>query len=127
MVIPVLPAAAGANDHVLAVPVTEELVLYRLTSGQTPNSGDFALLGPTKAIDRSIPEIHRLGLSFYLSRAGAARNSTYSNPWVAEVRIPPSSRTHVARDQDDPEHVELWAPKSLNLTTLAGESARQRS
>jgi hypothetical protein len=117
-----IPLPPSGDDRILAVPLTESLVIFRLTHSQQPNSGDFNVLGPGKAEEREVPEIHRLGLSFYITAEAAALRSNHPRAWVSRIELAASPRIHVARDRAEPEHVEVWAPRSLDWLSVAEPS-----
>lgn len=114
-----IPLPPAGRDRVLAVPLVDSVVIFRLTHAQQPNRGDFNVLGSGKAEEREVPEIHRLGLSFYMTAEAAALRSNHPRAWVSRIRLEASPRIHVARDRAEPEHVEVWAPRTLDWLSVA--------
>lgn len=106
----------------LVVP-TDGRALFRLLRSRDgdPNGGDFQpRLGKGAAVTSGVPELSRLALSHYLTRAQAeAVNSQGSR--VARVSLRPGMG-HFARTGTVAGHVDVWARVEDFVTSAEIES-----
>jgi hypothetical protein len=124
---PELPTAAYFGlppfpDSFIAVRVPKDgIVLHRLVTSRSPTEADFSPhVEAWRA--RGVSDVLAFGLSHYLTPESALRVKRRTTSEVAEIRLQPNERIHLARTANlaGGDHVTVWAPPPLLLASLTG-------